>query len=68
MTCLEEKDLMNYVLGRDIDQAMRAHIHGCANCRKELARMEDRLLSESLDRENHAFRPISLRRRRDRAS
>lgn len=62
--CLEEKDLMNYVLGRDMDREIRAHIHSCSACRKQLARIEDSLLAEALEKETHAFRPVSLRPRK----
>lgn len=59
--CPEKKDLMNYVLGREVDQKIRSHIHVCKGCRRETARLEDGLLAEALEREIATFRPLSVR-------
>lgn len=59
--CPEQKDLMNYVLGREVDRKIRSHIYVCKGCRQETARLEDGLLAEALEREIATFRPANTR-------
>lgn len=62
--CPEQKDLMNYALGRNVDRKIRAHIHTCKGCRKRTLHLEEGLLAEALQREMAGFEPLSLRGRK----
>ena len=58
MSCLESKEIMNYLLGREENRAVRLHLAKCKKCRDRMTLLDNEPFTESLELQDqsHSFR------------